>query len=106
MVSALGNHRFRIDDREMPDRAALVRGINDALRYRAEKVILVRAEAGTYYSDFIEMVDSIYHPDELVAIYTDRMLELERQGGCATIRGAINGRPNLLPDSLIPNGLK
>ena len=107
VASALGNHRFRINDSDILDRAGLVRELENILKYRAVKAIWVRAEADTWYSDFIEMVDNVYRSGDLVAIYTDKVSELERQGGCVAIWGAIRNRqPNRLPGSILPDGLK
>jgi len=93
VVTALGNHRFAVNDSGVMNESSLASDLNDRLRMRAEKVLFLRAEPGVSYSDFIEMTDAAYHPDIRVVVMTHQVEELERKGGCLTLRGLLRAPP-------------
>ena len=101
VVTALGNHHFEINDDGVTGKSGLISRLNDQLSYRAEKVLFLRAEPGTSYSDFIEMTDAVYHPDVNIALMTHQVQALDRNGGCMILRGyPRNSKPTHLPQAL------
>jgi biopolymer transport protein ExbD len=81
-VSALGNHRFAINDSPPLNLANLIMALNSILEYRAVKWVFVRADHGIAYSDFIEMMDAVYLPDVRVSVLTTEVEAQRENGGC------------------------
>jgi len=107
VIQPRGNHRFRINDGADLDARELRQGLDQELRLRAVKVIFLWSEADIPYSDFVEMVDTVYRPDAIITVLTHKALAFgDANGGCFLPSGWAAPRKAPRDGSLLPNGLK
>lgn len=82
VASAVGNHRVTLnpdpsfDIRELPSR------LRESLKYRAEKLVFVRAEPGISFGEFVQLVDAVRPEAEIISLITPQVEVLARARYC------------------------
>ena len=104
-VTALPNDRFNLNENLSLTRSDMVRQLNERLKFRAEKLVYLRAGRDLFYQDFIRMVDAVYRPDEPIGLVTER-LQRESGGNCLVLRGLLRKSTPQTTDPPIAEGLK
>jgi biopolymer transport protein ExbD len=73
VATAFGNHRVTLnvdpgfDIRELPSR------LREILKYRAEKLVYVRAEPGVAFGEFVQLVDAVRPEAEIISLITPQV---------------------------------
>jgi hypothetical protein len=84
VVTATGKHRARINgdpNKETPI-AQTVLTVQDALRFRAEKLIYVDSESGVLWGEFIEVLDAVRPEAEVISLITPSVKVMAEQLWC------------------------
>ena len=82
VATAIGGHKARLN--QQPDAAIpeVCRQLREVLRYRAEKVVYVNAEADVTWGEFMELVDHVRPETDVVSILTPKVEVLARRSAC------------------------
>src|SRR5579862_3596239 len=58
VATAMGSHKAKLNAEEGLGMAEVVAGLRETFKYRAEKLVYVKAEPDVSFADFIELVDT------------------------------------------------
>jgi hypothetical protein len=94
LVTAIGRHRAKVNME--PDIAIAEIGpkLRAALRYRAEKIVYVKAQSDVSWGEFLDLLDSARPEVEIISLLTQQVDVLSRRhlclapscGDCAHLR--------------------
>ncbi|MGA2133848.1 MAG: hypothetical protein ABSH50_16255 [Bryobacteraceae bacterium] len=84
VADAIGNHRVRLSSQ--PDVAISETGrrLREMQRYRAVKLVFVKAEAGVPWGEFVELVDRVKPESDMMSWLTPQVEALARERICLT----------------------
>lgn len=82
IASAVGNHRVILDPDPSFDIRELPARLREVLKYRAEKLVYVRAEPGVAFGEFVQLVDTVRPEAEIISLITPRVDAVARARYC------------------------
>jgi hypothetical protein len=82
VATAMGSHKAKLNAAEGLGMAEVAVGLREALKYRAEKLVYVKAEPDVSFADFMELVDTIRPEAEVISLITSEVEVLARERWC------------------------
>jgi hypothetical protein len=82
VAAAVGGHRFHLNPSPLLDRRELSSRLREILKYRAAKLVYVRAEPGTSHGDFTELLDTVRPEAEIISLITPQVEVLAQTRYC------------------------
>src|ERR1700674_2080230 len=79
---AIGRHRARLNAEPDVTFPEAVQRLREAMTYRAEKIVYVKAEADVSWGEFLELVDDVWPEVNVVSILTPQVEATARRTYC------------------------
>jgi biopolymer transport protein ExbD len=73
VASAVGTHKVTLNSNPGFDIHDLPFRLGETLKYRAEKLVYVRAEPGVSYGEFVQLVDTVRPEAEIISLITPQV---------------------------------
>jgi len=93
IATATSSHRARLNTEPELPIAEVSPRLREVMRYRAERVVYVRADADVSWGEFVELVDHVWPEADVVSLITPqvdaearRTICLSPCGNCARLR--------------------
>ena len=82
VAAAMGSHKAKLNAQEGLGMAEVAARLREALKYRADKLVYVKAEPEVSFADFIELVDTIRPEAGVISLITPEVEVLARKRWC------------------------